>query len=349
MNQKTIAVLFGGCSPEYGVSLASAYSVLCHMDMQKFKPFPVGITPDGDWFAFHGDFEKIFSDQWHNNVDCTPVAFSPSRTSPSLLLLCQDGIQSVSIDAAFPVLHGRNGEDGTIQGMFELAAIPLIGCGTVSSALCMDKDRAHKLVSAEGISVPQSFALNRSGGMDPARCAAERIGYPLFVKPVRAGSSFGISRITERESLAGAIRFAFQYDDTVLLEQAIEGFEVGCAVMGGETLTVGELDEVELSGGFFNYTEKYTLKTSALHVPARIPPQKSEQIKSTAKIIYRALGCSGFARVDVFYTPGGKIVFNEVNTIPGFTTHSRFPIMMNAAGISFEEVITRVIEQAVGV
>ena len=349
MNQKTIAVLFGGCSPEYGVSLASAYSVLCHMDMQKFKPFPVGITPDGDWFAFHGDFEKIFSDQWHNNVDCTPVAFSPSRTSHSLLLLYQDGIQSVSIDAAFPVLHGRNGEDGTIQGMFELAAIPLIGCGTVSSALCMDKDRAHKLVSAEGISVPQSFALNRSGGMDPARRAAERIGYPLFVKPVRAGSSFGISRITERESLAGAIRFAFQYDDTVLLEQAIEGFEVGCAVMGGETLTVGELDEVELSGGFFNYTEKYTLKTSALHVPARIPPQKSEQIKSTAKIIYRALGCSGFARVDVFYTPGGKIVFNEVNTIPGFTTHSRFPIMMNAAGISFEEVITRVIEQAVGV
>lgn len=349
MNQKTIAVLFGGCSPEYGVSLASAYSVLCHMDMQKFKPFPVGITPDGDWFAFHGDFEKISSDQWHNNVDCTPVAFSPSRTSHSLLLLYQDGIQSVSIDAAFPVLHGRNGEDGTIQGMFELAAIPLIGCGTVSSALCMDKDRAHKLVSAEGISVPQSFALNRSGGMDPARRAAERIGYPLFVKPVRAGSSFGISRITERESLAGAIRFAFQYDDTVLLEQAIEGFEVGCAVMGGETLTVGELDEVELSGGFFNYTEKYTLKTSALHVPARIPPQKSEQIKSTAKIIYRALGCSGFARVDVFYTPGGKIVFNEVNTIPGFTTHSRFPIMMNAAGISFEEVITRVIEQAVGV
>ena len=119
--------------------------------------------------------------------------------------------------------------------------------------------------------------------------------------------------------------------------------------MGGETLTVGELDEVELSGGFFNYTEKYTLKTSALHVPARIPPQKNEQIKSTAKIIYRALGCSGFARVDVFYTPGGKIVFNEVNTIPGFTTHSRFPSMMKAAGISFEQVVSRAIELAVRV
>lgn len=349
MNQKTIAVLFGGCSPEYGVSLASAYSVLCHMDLQKYKPFPVGITPEGDWFAFEGEFEKISSDQWHNSADCTPAAFNPGRTGRSLLLLRPDGVQPVLIDAAFPVLHGKNGEDGTLQGMFELAGIPLVGCGTASSALCMDKDRAHKLVSAEGVSVPQSFALNRSGGMETARRAAERIGYPLFVKPVRAGSSFGISRVTERSALDGAVRLAFQYDDTVLLEQAIDGFEIGCAVMGCETLTVGELDEVELSGGFFDYTEKYSLKTSTLHVPARISREKSDQIKNTAKIIYRALGCSGFARVDVFCTPQGKIVFNEVNTIPGFTSHSRFPSMMKAAGVSFEEVITRAIEQAVGV
>ena len=232
--------------------------------------------------------------------------------------------------------------------MFELAGIPLVGCGAASCALCMDKDRAHKLVSAEGVSVPQSFALNRSIDMKTARRAAERIGYPLFVKPVRAGSSFGVSRVTELNALAEAVRLAFQYDDTVLLEQAISGFEVGCAVMGKETLTVGELDEVELSGGFFDYTEKYTLKTSALHVPARIPPEKAGQIKQTAKIIYRALGCSGFARVDVFYTPEGRIVFNEVNTIPGFTSHSRFPNMMKAAGVSFEDVITRAIEQAVG-
>ena len=349
MNQKTIAVLFGGCSPEYGVSLASAYSVLCHMDLQKYKPFPVGITPEGDWFAFRGEFEKISSDQWHNNADCTPAAFNPGRTGRSLLLLRPDGVQPVLIDAAFPVLHGKNGEDGTLQGMFELAGIPLVGCGTASSALCMDKDRAHKLVSAEGVSVPQSFALNRSCDMKTARRAAERIGYPLFVKPVRAGSSFGVSRVTEQNALAKAVRLAFQYDDTVLLEQAISGFEVGCAVMGKEALAVGELDEVELSGGFFDYTEKYTLKTSALHVPARIPPEKAGQIKQTAKIIYRALGCSGFARVDVFYTPEGRIVFNEVNTIPGFTSHSRFPNMMKAAGVSFEDVIARAIEQVVGV
>lgn len=349
MNQKTIAVLFGGCSPEHSVSLASAYSVLCHMDSQKFKPFPVGITPEGDWYAFSGDYAKISTNQWHNSEDCTPVAFNPSRASRSLLLLCPEGVQPVSIDAAFPVLHGKNGEDGTLQGMFELAGVPLVGCGSAASALCMDKDRAHKLVSAEGVCVPQSFPLSRSCDAETARRAAERIGYPLFVKPVRAGSSFGISRVTEREALSGAIRLAFRYDDMVLLEQAISGFEIGCAVMGGNTLTVGELDEVELSGGFFDYTEKYTLKTSALHVPARIPAEKSEQIKRTAKIIYRALGCGGFARVDVFYTPEGKIVFNEVNTIPGFTSHSRFPSMMKAAGVTFEDVITRVIEQAVNI
>ncbi len=348
MNQKTIAVLFGGCSPEYAVSLASAYSVLCHIDRARFKPLPIGITPEGDWYAFSGALEKISSDQWQNSADCTPVAFSPSRSNRSLLLLRPEGAERVSIDAAFPVLHGKNGEDGTLQGMFELAGIPLVGCGAACSALCMDKDRAHKLVSAEGVSVPQSFALNRASGMESARRAANRIGYPLFVKPVRAGSSFGVSRLAEQSALAEAIQLAFQFDDTVLLEQAISGFEVGCAVMGSETLTVGELDEVELSGGFFDYTEKYTLKTSALHVPARIPPEKAGQIKQTAKIIYRALGCSGFARVDVFYTPEGRIVFNEVNTIPGFTSHSRFPNMMKASGVSFEDVITRAIEQAVG-
>ena len=349
MNQKIIAVLFGGCSPEYGVSLASAYSVLCHIDRTRFKPLPIGITQEGDWYAFSGALEKISTDQWQNSADCTPVAFSPSRSDRNLLLLRPEGAEHVSIDATFPVLHGKNGEDGTLQGMFELAGIPLVGCGTLSSALCMDKDRAHRLVNAAGISVPDSFVLNRGDNAEQARAAAERLGYPLFVKPVRAGSSFGISRVQDPSALPEAIGLAFRFDELAIVEQSISGFEVGCAVMGNDSLTVGELDEVELSGGFFDYSEKYTLKTSALRVPARITPEQTSQIKQTAKTIYRTLGCRGFARVDVFLTPGGRIVFNEVNTIPGFTTHSRFPNMMKAAGVSFEQVISRAIELAVGV
>lgn len=349
MNQQTIAVLFGGCSSEYSVSLASAHSVIQHIDQNAYRVLSVGISRRGDWFLFRGDIDKIASDAWQSERDCTPVAFSQNRTSHELILLRPEGVERIWVDAAFPVLHGKNGEDGTVQGLLELAGIPLVGCGTLASALCMDKDRSHQLVQAAGIAVPNSFVLDCQNEIDTAYIAARKIGYPLFVKPVRAGSSFGITCVQDESALLAAIRLAFTFDDQAILEERISGFEVGCAVMGREELVVGELDEVELSGGFFNYEEKYTLKTSALHVPARITPEQSKRIKETAKTIYRVLGCSGFARVDVFFTPEGSIVFNEVNTIPGFTSHSRFPNKMKAAGYSFEQVLARAIELAVGV
>lgn len=175
---------------------------------------------------------------------------------------------------------------------------------------------------------------------------AAEIGYPLFVKPVRAGSSFGVTRVPGAARLRAAVELALQYDRQVILEEAIEGVEVGCAVMGKHCLTVGEVDEIELSGGFFDFVEKYTLKTSAIHVPARLSSQKAEEVKETAKCLYRALCCSGFARVDLFLTPQGRLVFNEINTIPGFTEHSRFPGMMKAAGLPFGELLSRMIEEA---
>ena len=177
---------------------------------------------------------------------------------------------------------------------------------------------------------------------------AERLGYPLFVKPVRAGSSYGITKVMARNELPAAVKLAFAYDDRMILEEAISGFEVGCAVLGNNRLTVGELDEIELSGGFFDYTEKYTLKTSKIHVPARLSPEKAMEIKELAKRIYRALDCRGFARVDFFLDKSGQVLFNEVNTIPGFTAYSRYPSMMKAAGLSFEQVISAVIRLAVG-
>lgn len=264
-----------------------------------------------------------------------------------LVVLLDGSGRRLLFDAVFPVLHGKNGEDGTVQGLFELAGVPVIGCGTLSSALCMDKDRAHQLAALAGIRVPRSHVFHSSDDFSRIAQAAEELGYPVFVKPVRAGSSFGITKVSGPEELPAAMEEAFRHDSAVILEETIPGFEVGCAVMGNEELTVGLVDEIALSEGFFNYEEKYTLKTSAIHCPARIPPEKAAEIQAAAKTIYRALDCRVFARVDLFLTPDGEIVFNEVNTIPGFTAHSRYPSMMQGIGISFGELVTRLIELGV--
>lgn len=345
--RKRIAILFGGCSPEYGVSLQSAYSVITHLDREKYEPVLIGISNTGDWFQYVGEIEKIPIDTWCNEEDCIPVVVSPNRTVHGIVTIKNGKIREMHIDAAFPVLHGKNGEDGTVQGMFELAGIPVVGCGVLSSALCMDKDRAHKLVQAAGISVPQSFVLQSGEDAEAAIRQAERIGYPLFVKPVRAGSSYGITKVTGQNQLPEALKLAFSYDNTVIVEECISGFEVGCAVLENDGFVVGEVDEIELENGFFDFTEKYTLKTSSIHVPARISAEKAGEIKETAKLIFKTLDCRGFARVDMFLDDTGRIVFNEVNTIPGFTTHSRFPNMMKAAGISLEQVISMAVDRAV--
>lgn len=372
MKKQNILIFFGGCSSEYSVSLSSASGVILNLDKTKYNPVTVGITEKGKWYYYTGSVEKILNNTWMNEQDCTPAVLSPNRGENCLLLLKESGVERISVDAALPVLHGRNGEDGTLQGLIELAGIPLAGCGALSSALCMDKDRAHRIVSLSGIRVPKALVLNASVSksvasplgnssesaavtkeqLSAARNFADKTGYPLYVKPVKAGSSYGVTKVNCSDELAPALSLALQYDNQVLLEENIEGFEVGCAVLGSPMnasteLITGEVDEIELSGGFFDFTEKYTLKTSAIHVPARISPEKSAELKEAAKRIYRALGCSGFARVDMFLTPAGEIVFNEVNTIPGFTEHSRYPGMMRAAGYSFQEVLTKIIEQAV--
>lgn len=345
MNRKHIAVIFGGCSSEYSVSLESASGVISHMDPERFIPVLVGITKAGDWLHYTGSIEKIGKDTWME-ADCAPAFLSPDRSRHALMVVRGDRLEEIYLDAVLPILHGKNGEDGTVQGLCELAGIPLAGCGTLASALCMDKDRAHKLVSLAGVSVPASFTL-RSAQAPGAAALADKLGYPLFVKPVKAGSSYGVSKVSTPEELAGAVEEALRYDDEIILEENIPGFEVGCAIMGAEELFVGELDEIELSEGFFDFTEKYNLITSRIHVPARVPPEKTAELKQAGKTIYRALGCRGFARVDMFLRPDGEILFNEVNTIPGFTAHSRFPSMMKAAGLCFEELITRIIEMAV--
>lgn len=344
---KRIAVLFGGCSSEYEVSLQSAYAVLTHINRVKYEPVLVGITTDGNWYLYQGDWETISKDQWQAKEDCKPVVVLPDRKLHGLMVYGGEEPEYISLDGAFPILHGKNGEDGTVQGVLELAGIPVIGCNTMSSAIGMNKETAHKLAAAWGIKVPESVLISDQNCCGQAFWYGRKLGYPLFVKPLRAGSSLGITRVTAEEELEEALKEAFQYDKDVVMEEAIEGFEVGCAVLGTEELFLGEVDEIELSEGFFDYTEKYTLKTSNIHVPARITKEKAEEIKNTAVMVYRALGCSCFARIDMFLTPEGEIYFNEVNTIPGFTFHSRYPNMMKAAGISFAELIERLLEQVV--
>lgn len=311
MNRKKIAILFGGYSTEYEVSLESAHAVITHIDKEKYELYLIGIDRHtGQWYWYRNDLEKIRNDSWNNREDCIPAAVSTDRT---------------------------------VRGVLELAGIPVIGCGLLSSALCMDKELAHRIVSAAGIRVAESITVKPGYNPQKLSVQAERLGYPLFVKPVRAGSSFGITKVARAEELLPAVENAFAHDSEVILEEMIRGFEVGCAVLGNEEPVVGEVDEIELSDGFFDYEEKNTLKTSEIHVPARISPDVAEKIKEAALVIYRALKCSDFARVDLFLTPEGDIVFNEVNTIPGFTAHSRYPGMLKAAGMFFEEIIDRIL------
>lgn len=346
MDKLNVAVIFGGNSSEYKVSLESASAVISNLNTDKWNPVTIGISSTGDWWYYTGPVERIKNDTWNDHKYCVPAVLSVSRNNPGLILLDDQKITTIPIDVALPVLHGRNGEDGTVQGMIALAGIPLAGCGVLASAICMDKDRAHKLVELAGIRVPKSMVITSTQETETALDFGSIVGCPLFVKPVKAGSSYGITKIHSLYDLPKAIETALQYDDEVIIEENIEGFEVGCAVLGTDDLITGEIDEIELSQGFFDYTEKYTLKTSAIHVPARINDQKAAEIKESAKRIYKALGCSGFARVDMFLTASGKIVFNEVNTIPGFTEHSRYPGMMKAAGLSFQNIIDRILGQA---
>lgn len=344
MTKNRIAIIFGGNSTEYEVSLQSASAVFEHINKEKFDIIPIGITRDGKWYHYTGSIKRIADNSWITNTEnMHPVVVSQNPATKGLLVLSENNYTVIGIDLAFPVLHGKNGEDGTVQGLFELAGIPVVGCNTLSSALCMDKDRSHKLVSLAGVSVPKSIVFNVSGAKDSLKDIDKTLTYPLFVKPVRAGSSFGITKVLEKQELGAAIELAFEHDTEVIVEESINGFEVGCAVLGTDEIIVGRVDEIELSDGFFDYTEKYTLKSSKIYMPARIDDKTEKRIQDTAITIYKALGCSGFARVDMFLTPDGKIVFNEVNTIPGFTSHSRYPNMMKGIGLSFEEMLDKLI------
>ena len=347
MSRRKIVVLFGGCSTEYEVSLQSAYTIIKHINQDFYEVIPIGITKEGTWYLYSGILSKIMENTWMNDKTCVPAMISPNKCDHGIFILHPEHIEKIRVDAIFPILHGKNGEDGTVQGLCELARIPIIGCNTLCSALCMDKNKAHSIVRSNGIEVPKSIILKEYLNENILYKKIKYLKMPLFVKPIKSGSSFGITKIQKREELLQAVELAFTHDNEVIIEENIEGFEVGCAILGNHQLVIGEIDEIELSQGFFDYTEKYTLKSSKIHMPARIPEDMVKRIKKTACTIYRVLGCSGFARVDIFLKADGTIVFNEVNTIPGFTSHSRYPNMLKGIGMKFEEIIEQIIRTAI--
>ncbi len=342
MKKIKVGCLFGGCSSEYDVSLVSATSVIKNMNQEKYDIVMIGITKEGDFYLYDGDVDKIEKNEWFQEGKVQKITISSNRCDHGIIL--SETGKVIKIDIMFPVLHGKNGEDGRLQGLFELAGIPYVGCDMTSSAVCMDKYLAHQMVQSHGLLVPTSRLFDKNTSYEEIEREVSQLKFPLFVKPLKAGSSFGITKISSIENLKDAVEEAFQYDNKMIIEENVDGFEVGCAVLGNYDLVIGEVDEIELQDGFFDYFEKYNLKTSAIHLPARLPKEEREKIKKIALEIYKVLGCSGFARVDMFYTKDKTIVFNEVNTIPGCTSHSRYPSMLKEIGMSFESVIDRLIE-----
>jgi len=344
MSKKVVAVVFGGCSPEYEVSLNSSFSIINAIDREKYDVILIGITKQGSWFRYTGAVEDIPTDKWHSNDAVLTRAFVSPERGVGLMEIRNGSVQSVPVDVVFPMLHGRFGEDGTIQGLCELAGVPCVGSGAAASALCMDKSRAHKLISTKGIRVPRSVCYEYVPTEGEIHASVKELGLPVYVKPVKAGSSFGISKVEDAADLAQAVKLAFCFDDAVVLEENIDGFEARCSVVGNNELTVGRVDEIELSDGFFTFEEKYTLKTAKIHLPARVSEEMERRLADTAKVIYKTLGCKGYCRIDVFVTKDDEIIFNEANTIPGFTAKSGFPKMMQGIGIEYPQLVEMLIE-----
>ena len=340
MDRLKVGIIFGGCSEEHPISIKSAREVAKNVDLEKYEPFYIGITESGEWKLCDGPDEN-----WENG-NSRPAVLSPDRSVHGLLVLDQGKYETIRLDVVFPVLHGKLGEDGAIQGLFELSGIPYAGCDIQSSALCMDKSLAYTVVSSAGIATPNFRIVTADQDPDP-----DQLTYPVFVKPARSGSSFGVSKVSRKEELASALETARKYDSKVLIEEAVVGSEIGCSILGNDLdLSAGEVDRVALTHGFFRIHQEDAPETGSENasfiVPADISAESRDLVRETAKAIYSALGCRGLARVDMFLKEDGSVVLNEVNTLPGMTSYSRYPRMMAAAGLPLSGLIDRIVSLA---
>ena len=351
MQKLNVCILFGGISPEHDVSLRSAESVLQNLNSEKYHIFPVGITKDGQWILYGGDdYSQLPGGQWLNHPDNCPAAISPVR-GQGLLCFTQEGLIRKPIDVVFPVLHGENGEDGAMQGLLQMAGIPYVGPHVAESAVSMDKTLT-KLV-ADHAGVPQAAWLLVNAGdlgtsMDRIIERIEsRFAYPVFVKPAGTGSSVGVSKAADRMQLIAALEKAGKFDQKILVEEFISGREVEVAVMGNQSPVASICGEIDSGAEFYDYDAKYVTDTSVAYIPARISEDVAEQVREQAVKVYEAIGCKGLSRVDFFVTYAeNRIVFNEINTLPGFTSISMYPKLFAASGIPYGDLLDRLLQLA---
>ena len=347
----SVCVLFGGVTPEHEVSLRSAAYVLNVIDKEKYNVFPVGITKDGDWVLFAGsDYSMLPAGTWQECEGNRRAAISPVR-GQGLLSFENDCVVRERIDVVFPVMHGENGEDGSIQGLLQIAGIAYVGPHVASSAVCMDKSLTKLVAELAGVRQAAWQLVTRSGysrNADGVMDAVEgEFSYPVFVKPAGTGSSVGVSKAKDRAALAEAIESAMKFDSKVLVEEFIDGREIEVAVLGNDTPMASVCGEIDSGADFYDYEAKYITDTSTAHIPARLDDETAEQVRELAVKVYEAMGCKGLSRVDFFVTKDNEVVFNEINTIPGFTSISMYPKLFEASGISGTQLIDNLIELAV--
>jgi D-alanine-D-alanine ligase len=347
-----VAVVYGGRSSEHGISVVSAGSVMAALDPAKYEVVPIGITPTGGWVLTDADplSLRIDNRELPQVEKGTAVVLPGDPTARGLVRMDPgEGVQILeSVDVVFPVLHGRYGEDGTIQGLLEMAGVPYVGPGVFASAAAMDKAFTKKLLAADGLDVGE-YAVFRAGDAVSVADVAH-LGLPVFVKPSRAGSSVGITKVTDWSQLAGAVEAAFEHDDKVLVEAAVTGREIECGVLEDEQgrPMASVPAEIRMTGShdWYDFEAKYLDDACEFDVPAQLPDESTARVQDLACRAFAALDCAGLARVDFFIASDGRVLVNEVNTMPGFTPISMFPRMWAASGIDYPELVDRLVQSA---
>lgn len=351
MSQTVVALLFGGKSPEHEISIISANAIAAHLDNEKYKLFPLYISREGSWFEgstardiLYLDLAGLLRTTSIENTASLLQSMTENRDHDRFRF----DFRQKGIDIAFPVLHGSYGEDGKVQGLLETFGIPYTGCGVQASAMAMDKAVSKICVATAGIDVADYTTITSSDYFpDPSSvhdALIERFSFPFFVKPAHLGSSVGISKVTDVTLMQKALETACSLDEKILVETAIDGKEIEVAVLGNDNLIASPAGEIEPGGDFYDYTDKYISGSAQLHIPARIDENLHASLKTSAIAAYKALGCSGMARVDFFVeNENSRIIFNEINTIPGFTDVSMYPMLMEASGIGFRDLIDKLL------
>lgn len=350
MAKTKVCVIFGGMSNEHEVSLMSAKSVIDNIPTDKYDIVKVGITKKGRWLFFPGSTDDIINGKWQEYPDNVPCMISPDRTTRGLIKMDGDNISIEKIDVVFPVLHGKFGEDGTLQGLLEMSGIPYCGCGVLASAVCMDKVHANITFDKRGVPhCKWDFMMDYDMPKieEIADRAEKNLGYPMFIKPANSGSSVGVTKANNRREFKSAVAIALTHDREVVFEEFVEGHEVECAVYGNcPNLTASEVGEIGRSAEFYDYEDKYISGTSKTYIPANLPEETRLEIRTLAKKAFMACQCKGLSRCDFFVRKDGKILINEINTLPGFTSISMYPKLMQHRGMLYSELVDGIIQLA---